>query len=931
MAVSRLLPVLAALIAALSSRAGAQPAATNPSAAITPAPAGGLSWGAPEADARFQVVEHRLVAADERAGKPVELLRLAAGNGSYIHFSRSIDPARIIEELRIDLAFKSDRAESQLLARAVLPRSLDPATGKPVTCLIPGSRYSDQGHWQTLRLAGVPHELERQARILRSRIGPQIDTREAYIDQVVVNLYTGPGTTTTLLGDLQVSGMIRRELSPDRENNEGNRRRRPELAIATPRLQGALLLIDGRPFFPRAIEHRGEPLPYLQQLGFNTIRFRKTPDDTLLDEAAALGLWVVCPPPFGPPVGTNSGPAPEEIAADVFDPVLAWDLGAGLTNAELAGVKSWIEQIRTWDRQRDRPRLAAPLSNLNVYGRHLDVLLLDRAPLGTSLELTEYAQWVRERPRLAFPGKPVWTALTVQPAQALVEQCRVLASNGSLEVSFSPEQVRLLVYLALAGGSRGLLIGSETRLDTADLATRLRAETLELLNTELALVEPWLAAGQTPLGIASAEPQVRGAVIAAEQARILLPAWVEPGAQCVPGQAAGYNLSLLLPGVPESHEPYELTAAGFTRPKSRRVAGGMRVTLDEFDLTSLVALTQDPLVVSVLERKVNQHTERATQLVRDLATAKLMRATEVDRQLAAGIPPAAQAGARLEAARKSLAECDRLIGEKKFPAAYREALRATRPLRMLERLYWDTSVRRLASPVSSPLALTFGTLVEHERWMSAASSATWLPLNIRQGEFENLQGMQQAGWRHFQHTDRLVNTSAQLSADDPHGGRYSLLLRAAPANPKAPPALIETPPLWITSPAVAVESGQTVRIRGWARVRQAITGSVDGLLILDSLSGEALAERIDRTEGWKEFTLYRAAPVTGRLAVTFALTGLGEAWIDDVRVELQSDAAPVATPAVPSAPVPGAPRPVGAGVPTAQPERRPPPLRQAAS
>jgi hypothetical protein len=69
-------------------------------------------------------------------------------------------------------------------------------------------------------------------------------------------------------------------------------------------------------------------------------------------------------------------------------------------------------------------------------------------------------------------------------------------------------------------------------------------------------------------------------------------------------------------------------------------------------------------------------------------------------------------------------------------------------------------------------------------------------------------------------------------------------------------------------------------------VSSPITGSVDGLMIYDSLGGEALAERIGKTVGWKQFALYRVAPQTGVMNVTFALSGLGEAWIDDVAVQI---------------------------------------------
>jgi hypothetical protein len=104
-------------------------------------------------------------------------------------------------------------------------------------------------------------------------------------------------------------------------------------------------------------------------------------------------------------------------------------------------------------------------------------------------------------------------------------------------------------------------------------------------------------------------------------------------------------------------------------------------------------------------------------------------------------------------------------------------------------------------------------------------------------------------------------------------------------NPQQPPLAVETPPILFTSPAVPVEAGQTVCVQGWAQVPAPITGSSDGLLIVDSLSGEALADRIGRTDGgWRRFVLYRVAPQSGAMCVTFALTGLGEARLDDVGI-----------------------------------------------
>jgi hypothetical protein len=130
-----------------------------------------------------------------------------------------------------------------------------------------------------------------------------------------------------------------------------------------------------------------------------------------------------------------------------------------------------------------------------------------------------------------------------------------------------------------------------------------------------------------------------------------------------------------------------------------------------------------------------------------------------------------------------------------------------------------------------------------------------------------------------------VNTEVQLVANDPHSGQGSLQLRVWPADPKVAVGMLETPPMWITTAAAPVASGQLVRIRGWVDVPTPITNSVDGLLIFDSLTGPALAERIGQTRGWQEFALYRIAPQAGALTVTFALTGVGTARIDDVAIE----------------------------------------------
>ena len=119
-----------------------------------------------------------------------------------------------------------------------------------------------------------------------------------------------------------------------------------------------------------------------------------------------------------------------------------------------------------------------------------------------------------------------------------------------------------------------------------------------------------------------------------------------------------------------------------------------------------------------------------------------------------------------------------------------------------------------------------------------------------------------------------------------HSGAMGLQLTAIPNTPENPPMMIENPPVRFVSPSVPAQVGQLVCIHGFVKVPKAIEASVDGLMIYDNQGGEALADRIGQTADWRPFVLYRIVTQPGGVNVTFSLTGLGEAWIDDVGIEV---------------------------------------------
>ncbi len=859
------------------------------------------SWRLAGGDVPYRIERQERVQGHAHSGDRCELLQISGSSGHELLFSHDVGQPYVIDELMPTVWIQSDRPGIQLLVRVALPRTIDPRTGKPLTALLRGSSYTTPGRWQQLRVDNLTEQLKQHTWTLRAQVGPQVDPREAYVDVVLLNAYGGPGTTTVWIDDLELAGYAKRSAheaparsaaadgnngapvsgSPDMPRSDANIRRR-KIAMA-----GHVLMADDRPVFPRVIQYQGEPLKLLRQLGFNVVWLPNVPKPEMISEANQLGLWLVTPPPLAPDgAGAGSSATPSKIDP-AYDCVLAWDLGHGLGPSQLPAIQRWKEQIRASDNQSQRPFICEPASALRPYSNIAQLLLIGRSPLGSSLQLNDYGTWVRQRPWLAVPGTPVWTTIQTQPSPTLQQQWQTMGVEQPLPNRFASEQIRLLVYTSVTAGSRGLLFESNTSLVESDPDTRVRATTLELLNLELGLIEPWTAAGSFIAMVPSSEPGLVGALLQAERARILVPLWTEPGSQFVSGQAAGNGTTFVVPGVPEGNDAYEIAPGGLRPVRSKRVTGGTRVTLDEFSLTSLILFTQDAMVVSDLTQRAVRIGQRAAQLQHDLAVAKLQMVEQTESRMPPRDSAAAQGGQWLADARRNLQQCDRLMatgGLKNCRDIFAYADRAMRPLRLLERARWESAVAPLGSPVASPASVCYATLPAHWRFLGRIRGAATGENRLASGDFEDLGIMLQAGWHHFQHPAPGVFSGADLSPGCAHGGRYGLRLAARPQDAKNPPTMIESPPLWVTGPKVNVQAGEVICIQGWVQIPAPITGSVDGLLIVDSLGGEALEERIGETTGWKQFTLYRVVPESGQMTVSFALSGLGEAWLDDVYV-----------------------------------------------
>jgi hypothetical protein len=312
------------------------------------------------------------------------------------------------------------------------------------------------------------------------------------------------------------------------------------------------------------------------------------------------------------------------------------------------------------------------------------------------------------------------------------------------------------------------------------------------------------------------------------------------------------------------------------------------VTLDNFQLSALVVISGDPIVVSTLQQRLAALPVQAAGWQRDLAAQSLAEYEAICRRLPPRVKESPVVADWMARVRAQIGEADKLLAAKDrlgIDSAYVSARQATCTIEQLRRLRWEQATTLQTSLAASPFTASFDTLPLQARLADALAASRPGADRLPCGDCENVAAMIGAGWRHWEHPLAGLQAAVEPSAMLPHGGRSCMHLQVKPTDPKAPPLIVETAPVWIVTPPLPARQGELLAIRAFVRVAHSIAGSPDGLQIIDSIGGEALSERIDKTSGWRQIVLYRIAPQNGPVDVKFALSGVGQAWIDDISVE----------------------------------------------
>ncbi|MEM7782169.1 MAG: hypothetical protein AAF623_02370 [Planctomycetota bacterium] len=823
-----------------------------------------------------------------------EKIYLNCGQGTQILVAHDIPPAYVISELRPSLRIKASKAGIRLMVRVVLPRTPAPNGEGPMTTLLSCQSYSNMGKWQTVGLAentDLKEQLNNEIWLLRRKFGPEVTARDAFVDKVVLNLYTSPGELNVQIDDLIVTGtasaqlvaeyvekrgIVREEIQSDPSNSIRPASFQDPVGAITERShvarEGSVLVALGKPIFPVIVQHNGESLQYLKALGFNVIEMNRVANSGELRQAAELNLWIICPPP------NSVGLSPIGFE---YDRVLCWKVGDQLSGQDLDLVAQRIREVRESDSRKGRPVVGNVADNWTRIGRMVDVLGIGKQPLGSSFFASQYSDWIRQRIDSVGSAKPVWVDIQTELSESISSQVRSIATQIP-PIPVEPQQVKFLVYEAITGGARGLRFLSRQRLDGPDPASRLRAQTLEWLNAHIEKIRPWALGGALMGEVATGTPNVEVTALNTQRSRLLLIQKPTHHEQYLVGDTQNGPISFVDPST-FANQVYLISATGLKPISSTRDHSGSRVQIENCSYCCAVVLTEDAQVVRLLNESYERVGRRSEiQLHRELTQKWLAIMQLINGQLGRVGRASTAGSSHLNEAVTAFKVAESLLEGQTPESAEHYLHRCDQQLALTKRDWITNPLGSFQSKTSTPFATHASLIPLHWDLVNRLQGSNWNPNGLAGGDFENLELLMANGWSNQKIDDEALVTQVELSPNARVEGKLGLQMQVLPNGQGV--GLVESSPLWIKSPEVKVRRGELVRIHGWVNIPDVIEGSHDGLEISDSLGGRGLRERLTVTRGWQEFTLYRGVPADGSLSVKFTLTGIGTAMLDEVTI-----------------------------------------------
>jgi hypothetical protein len=688
-----------------------------------------------DANVRVDENEHDISTLSFKSQPSSEHLKLTAeaatGDAAFVHYNYDTPPAPVTELLSAGVWVKATKPGVQLRARVVFPKEPDPANPQAaLTMLIVGKTYEKTRQWDKLTIENVPDLMGKHLPVIQAKTGRAVNTTGAYVDRLVLNLYTGPGTVEVWIDDLDIGPVKPIEKTSLPGGTPGTTTKNPRTADNSGKgrqveQRGGQLFVDGKPFLFRAIRHTGTPLHVLRQAGFDSLALPPDSNTTLVDDANREG-WLLMPTvPLVAGRGDDDGRVSSDRGGEEFSQVmqkfsssdvLFWDLGGGRTGEESDRVFRTSDSIRRLDPR--RPRGADVWDGFNGYSNFLDVVGAHRWPLFTNLDMARYRDWLAQRKSLTADRATFWTWVQNHLPDWYVTQVLEQKPDDPFQTPIGPhpEQVRIMAHIALACGCRGIGFWSDRFLADSHHG-RDRLQGMALLNAEIDMLSPvLLATRERTQWLDTSNPHVKAALMRGERGAVLLPIWLGPGTQFVPDQGAIPALKVVVPLVHDGADPWRITPAGVEclANDTTKVVSGTELTIREFDLVCPIVFTNDrPGLVAWWQDYARKYGRLSARWALDMAAIEYEKVAAVHEKLTAMGVQVKSADILFQQSVRYHEEARRQFAADLYDKAYQDAMRAMRPLRVIMRDHWLQAVSTLDTPTASPFAVSYFSLPKH--------------------------------------------------------------------------------------------------------------------------------------------------------------------------------------------------------------------------
>ena len=891
-------------------------------------------WRVESAEPDLKTIEHKYSPQEGYGKRGCEYIALQIpANAKSVMLGMKVGTGRLTDDVLPTVYIKSNKTGLQFMLRVILPMTQEPARpgappSAPLSILLAGGTYSLNGSWQQIRIDRPLDLLKKQALDISRQTGRNIDVTNAYFDMAYLDVNGGEGELDLWIDDLEITGYVPVAPGDFVKGSLGNLNTENKSAVPSPvappsvsannlandfgdqdanandpnpinesnrqtpqvHVNGDSIFVNDTMFFIRAIRYRGEPLEYLRQLGFNTVWMGEVPNEGQMIQAQEQGLWIICPPPltkqqwdvFTEDSFKNYSPT---FWGDKYYRVIAWNLGNLTKNSvSVEQTNQLCRRIRECDRDVSRPIFAQAEENLRDYSRQVESLIIERNPIYSSLNMRDYLRWHRDVPCLIQPGMARLCVIQTQPDAKLTQSWKTMFPNETFPESIPYEQLQLTSFAAAGSGVRGLFFDSQSSLYSNDPDSQYRSRSLELLNSRLSTVDSFFAAGTQPTPVETSDPHLWFIMLTIPgKGRLALPLYIPDFAQYTLCGRSSRSATAYIPGIPTTYQAYRLSPNGLEPLNVSRQAGRMNVAIDSQADWSMALLAQNPSVISSLYNRLRANGKRTSILFRELTANRL----ENFRMWYNPNKASKEEIGLFNSAIEAIEHSNMAISQNLWSDSDMFNCDASNALRILEYSYWSGVVGTRREPNFHPAAVSFRTMRLFHFWQQNMQNYRQGDNLLPAGDFESLDEFLDSNWALYLDDDPNSQISAKgdINPMAAFSGKSGLCLTAqTPPGLQNVIALLDKSPVTILSPTVQVEPFETVKITCLVSLPQPLRCTVDGLKIYDVQSGDVLARRVTKTLGWQPIVMYRTADAEGKIQLCFEMTGIGKAYIDNVKI-----------------------------------------------